>query len=109
MNFPHSLTLIQPAATSDVYGNVIRSYSPGARTTVRGWFRLTETGEETRDGRSAALSQAVAYLKPGTAVGASWRLVAPDGAIYEVLGDGLPYVGAGGAICTRVRLRKVTG
>lgn len=53
----HAVQVVNPAATTDAYGNVTYDYSAGTTRTVCGWMQQDQRAEQFADGRATDTAQ----------------------------------------------------
>ncbi len=88
MRFPHPVTIIRAAASTDRYGDTTEDWAAALRTPGYAWVQRRSTSEENSN-RSAVLSEWVAFMPPTSDVLPDDRLEWGARA-FRVVGDTTP-------------------
>ena len=108
MIYPHSVDIIRAASSTDAYGDPTLDWDTATTTSeVPAWVQPRTTSEVT-GGRSAVLTEWMAFLPPETDVAAHDRL-RWEGRLYDVDGDPAYLWNPSGPHHVEVPLTRITG
>lgn len=107
MRYPHTVTIVQAATTTDRYGNTSQDWGTAVRTASPAWVQSRSTSEENGN-RRAVLEDLMAFLPPTTKVTAHDRMEW-DGRTYEVDGEPARFYNLAGLHHLEVPLAVVEG
>lgn len=105
--FPHTVTIVRPASGVDGYGDPSEDWGQTTSTWSAAWVQPRSTSE-VNGGRTAVLTEWMAFLPEDAPIAAGDRLVW-EGRTYEVDGEPAVLWNPSGPHHVEASLKRITG